>query len=151
MRFEFVSRPASPVKSPAAVEAPPPPAVEAPPLPAVEAPKPTTTALKPTALKPTSARGKAAAPAPAAGAAPAPAAPAAPSPAPPLTPANSSVFAGSTDADGMWVPPTLSVQLVELVKEDQIAISIAPSANGDGKLLCEAAPAPVFDVVLTAT
>ena len=80
--------------------------------------------------------------------------PAAPAPALALAPAppraNSSALSTSTSADGVWVPPTLSVQLVELTKEDQIAISIAPSANGDGKLLCEAVPAAVFEVVLTA-
>ena len=65
-------------------------------------------------------------------------------------PADASALVGS-QSGGLWVPPTLSVKLVELTREDQIAISITPSADGDGKLVCAATAAPVFAVVLTAS
>ena len=50
------------------------------------------------------------------------------------------------------MPPRLSVKLVEQVDEDQIAVSLMPnpeSGAADTRLLCDAKPMPVFDVVVT--
>ena len=62
------------------------------------------------------------------------------------------VVSSSKKEEGPWVPPRLSVKLVEQVDEDQIAVSLMPnpeSGAADTRLLCDAKPMPVFDVVVT--
>ena len=62
------------------------------------------------------------------------------------------VVSSSKKEEGPWVPPRLSVKLVEQVDEDQIAVSLMPnpeSGAADTRLLCDAKPMPVYDVVVT--
>ena len=70
-----------------------------------------------------------------------------PAPAPAVAPPAEVAAAGGSN--GVWEPPRLLVRLVELPQMDQIAVRLAPTQTGDGKLDCDLKLAPVYDLLVT--
>ena len=73
----------------------------------------------------------------------------APVPAPESAVAPPAEVAAAGGSNGVWEPPRLLVRLVELPQMDQIAVRLAPTETGDGKLDCDLKLAPVYDLLVT--